>query len=293
MVYNCPCGAVLKSTRDIKRHEISMRHQQAMNTQKNTEEVQDELEDKLEDDSLQNTSVDENENENNEVPQEDLLQDLENDKFIEDEEQKIDEKKNDIIKDRLDQIKLEKQQLQLENLKNKVEKQNKKVEDDQIFDDKGTPIVGKDKRAMIAKIKQYIHLFPQELKGFKIKKNADIKQLQEYLDEIDSILEVQTIEDFCIKPILESIQACEPIVFRFTKLDIRGLAVNLKLNPQFNTLSKKLYVKYGSFIQMPVEYQMILVILTTTMLTIQKNKGRDKFEFYINQPLNQDNNTNV
>jgi len=173
MVYNCPCGAVLKSTRDIKRHEISMRHQQAMNTQKNTEEVK-EVQDELEDDSLQNTSVDENENENNEVPQEDLLQDLENDKFIEDEEQKIDEKKNDIIKDRLDQIKLEKQQLQLENLKNEVEKQNKKVEDDQIFDDKGTPIVGKDRRQMIAKIKQYIHLFPQELKGFKIKKNADI-----------------------------------------------------------------------------------------------------------------------
>ncbi len=111
------------------------------------------MQDDIENESVQqDSSMDqEQENENEDPVQEppDLLEDLEDDKFIE--EQKTDEKKNDIIKGRLERIKLEKQQLQLENLKIKLKNKIKKIEDDQIFDDKATPIVGKDRRQMIAK----------------------------------------------------------------------------------------------------------------------------------------------
>jgi hypothetical protein len=43
-------------------------------------------------------------------------------------------------------------------------------DDNSLFDDKGTELLGRDKRMLLSKIQQYKRLFPEELGKFKIKK---------------------------------------------------------------------------------------------------------------------------
>ena len=50
-------------------------------------------------------------------------------------------------------------------------------DDDSLFGEDATPILGKDRRVLIAKLHQYKNLFPNELKKFKIKPNSSPEQL--------------------------------------------------------------------------------------------------------------------
>jgi hypothetical protein len=60
----------------------------------------------------------------------------------------------------------------------------------------------------------------------------------------------------------------------------------LKMNPQFNSLAKQLYLKYGNFMSVPPESQMLLLVFTTTYICINKNNGKKQMNDYLNQPAN-------
>lgn len=130
-------------------------------------------------------------------------------------------------------------------------------------------------------------MFPEELKGFKVKKNPTLEEINSILDEIEVILEMSTVNDFIIEPVMKVIEVSENIISaNIPSCDIRGLATALKLNKEFNKLSKQLYLKYGSFMQMPPEYQLCFIVASTAYLIRQKNLNRNNFEAYINQPVN-------
>ena len=112
-------------------------------------------------------------------------------------------------------------------------------DDDSLFSEDATPLVGKDKRVIIAKLHQYKNLFKQELKKFKIKPNASIEQLNASLEEMQAIVEVSSIDQFMTESILQSIKMIESGSSR-TKYDISGTAEMLKMNEQFNNLMKQL-----------------------------------------------------
>jgi hypothetical protein len=59
------------------------------------------------------------------------------------------------------------------------------TDSDSLFGDNATPLLGKDRRVLIAKIHQYKNLFPTELKKFKIKQNSSLEQLKEALSEME------------------------------------------------------------------------------------------------------------
>ena len=158
-------------------------------------------------------------------------------------------------------------------------------DNDDIFSKKGTQILGETKLHLLSKITQYKQLFPKELKGFKVKKNCNEDELREYLNEIEVIVSINSVDKFITDSILQSIKMGEGLS-SYTKYDITGLADILKANEHFHSLAKQLYIKYGCFSKMPVESQMAMLILTSSYICIQANKQKKmKFKANLNEPM--------
>ena len=170
--------------------------------------------------------------------------------------------------------------------KNNIQKHRKQNDDDEdIFSKKGTPIQGEIKLHLLSKITQYKQLFPKELKSFKIKKNCDEIELQDYLTEIEVIISINSVDKFITDSILQSIKMGEGLS-SFTKYDISGLSDILKSNEHFHSLAKQLYIKYGCFSKMPVESQMAMLILTSAYVCVQSNKQKKmKFMNKLSEPV--------
>jgi hypothetical protein len=161
--------------------------------------------------------------------------------------------------------------------------------DTSMFSANGSEILGRDKRILLTKIRQYKSLFPDTFKTFKIKANANVQELQTYLDEMDSIVECDSVEQFLLDSILQSIKLIEGIS-SYTKYDIQGLADLLKANKQFHQLSKQLFIKYKVFNAVPPEFQMLMLVSTTAYICNCKNKRKGEIEAYLNQPIISPNN---
>jgi hypothetical protein len=70
-----------------------------------------------------------------------------------------------------------------------------------------------------------------------------------------------------------------------TKYDISGTADMLKSNDQFHNLIKQLYVKYNVFSKIPAEFQLVLLIGTTSMLCCSKNAKKKQLESFLNEKI--------
>ena len=178
------------------------------------------------------------------------------------------------------------QKIKNKSTKTKIDKTNDY--DDSMFSQNGSEILGRDKRILLTKIRQYKSLFPDTFKSFKIKVNATTQELQNYLEEMDSIVECSSVEEFLLDSILQCIKLIEG-VSSYTKYDIQGLADLLKQNKQFHQLSKQLFVKYKVFSAVPPEFQMVMLVSTTAYICNSKNRRRGEMEAYLNQPVNLNN----
>jgi len=167
----------------------------------------------------------------------------------------------------------------------KEKKVNNIMESSDLFDETGTEIIGRDRRVIINKLNQYRSLFPKELSKFKVKKGASIEELQAYLQEMSTIVECSSYDNFLSDSILQTIKLVEGGTAA-TRYDISGCADMLKANPQFNNLLKQLYVKYSVFAKIPPEMQLILLVSTTSYICINKNKNKHLLNEYLNQPMN-------
>jgi hypothetical protein len=171
----------------------------------------------------------------------------------------------------------------LERIKNKSTKKNEI--DDSMFSQNGSEILGRDKRILLTKIRQYKSLFPDIFKTFKIKLNATSQELQNYIDEMDSIVECDSCEQFLLDSILQCIKLIEG-VSSYTRYDIQGLADLLKQNKQFHQLCKQLFIKYKIFTALPIESQMVIMVTTSAYICNSKNKRRNEMSEYLNTPAN-------
>ena len=167
----------------------------------------------------------------------------------------------------------------------KPKKEQKLVrDDDSLFGDDATPILGKDKRVLIAKLHQYKNLFPNELKKFKIKTNSSPEQMKACLNEMEAIVETSSIDQFMTDSILQCIKLVETGTSK-TRYNITGTADMLKQNLQFHNLIKQLYVKYNVFSKVPPEFQLVLLVGTTAMLCQTKNSKKLELDSFLNQPI--------
>jgi hypothetical protein len=164
------------------------------------------------------------------------------------------------------------------------EKVNSIYENNDLFDDNGSEIIGRDRRVIINKLNQYRNLFPKELSKFKVKKGASAQELQAYLDEMQTIVETSSYDNFLTDSILQAIKLVEN-GSKYTRHDISGCAEMLKANPQFNSLMKQLFVKYNVFHKIPCEFQLLLLVTTTAYICSSKNKNKANLENYLAEPV--------
>jgi hypothetical protein len=189
-------------------------------------------------------------------------------------------------KDELKQNEKElKQQMKIQKRYEVKEKKiNSIFETNDLFDDLGTEIIGRDRRVIINKMNQYKSLFPKELAKFKVKKGASVEELHAYLQEMSTIVECSSYDNFLSDSIIQSIKLVEG-GSKMTSYDISGCADMLKANPQFNNLLKQLYVKYSVFSKIPPEIQMVLLVSTTAYICVNKNKNKAALNDFLSQPM--------
>ena len=142
---------------------------------------------------------------------------------------------------------------------------------DVIFDEVGTEIKGKDFHVLQNKIMEYKIMFKKELKDFKIKKNPTQQDLELALQEMESIVTCSGVDSFITDSILNIIKMTEGITSQ-TRFNITGCADMLKSNPKFHELCKLLYIKYKVFASVPPEFQLVMIIGTTSYMCALRNQ---------------------
>ena len=168
--------------------------------------------------------------------------------------------------------------------KSKKEKKPQFEDDNSLFSEKGTEILGQERRVLLSKIQQYKNLFPEELKKFKIKKNCSTQDLHLYLSEMEVIVNTDSVEQFLTDSIIQCIKLTEG-VSSYTKYDISGCADMLKSNKQFHTLCKQLYIKYKVFSNIPPEWSIVILIATTAYICKNKNARKKELEIFLNAKI--------
>jgi len=202
-------------------------------------------------------------------------------------EEKAEQKQNEKIFKNLERQRLrEQKQKEKDDLKMlKQMKENPKEEEDDLYSDRPTEIIGESKRNLLNKITQYKLLFPSELGKFKIKKNSNVDDLYLYLQEMDSIISTGNIDGFIFDGIFQSLKVIEGVSANFKNYNLTGLSEILKNNPQFCKLCKQLSVKYGVFSKTSPEIQLLFIVLTASYICALKNKQKDEIEKLLNQTI--------
>jgi len=170
------------------------------------------------------------------------------------------------------------------NAKLRKEKKSQFEDDNSLFSERGTEILGQERRVLLSKIQQYKNLFPDELKKFKIKKHCSTQDLKLYLEEMEVIVNTDSVEQFLTDSIIQCIKLTEG-VSSYTKYDISGCADMLKGNKQFHTLCKQLYIKYKVFSNIPPEYSIVILVATTAYICKNKNTRKKDLEIYLNTKI--------
>jgi hypothetical protein len=158
------------------------------------------------------------------------------------------------------------------------------MENEELYADDATPILGKDRLQVIKKIESYKILFKDELKNFKLAKNPTIDMLEMALAEIETIIELGTIDSFITDSIIQCIKLTEG-ASSYTKYNLTGLSALLKENKQFHNLLKQLYLKHKVFSEVPPEYQLLMLVTTTGILCVQKNSSKNQMNDRLNEPM--------
>jgi hypothetical protein len=182
-----------------------------------------------------------------------------------------------------EQDKLNKEQNKITQIKNKKIIDN---DNNSLFSETGNPINGREKNILLKKVKQYKNLFPTELSKFKIKVNATENELKNYLDEMEILVELDSVDDFLTDSILQSLKVIENVSATTQNYNISGLSDLLKNNKQFHTLCKQLYIKYNCFSQVPPEYQMMFLISTSMYICRNKNIKKNELNSFLNETIN-------
>ena len=170
------------------------------------------------------------------------------------------------------------------NEKKDIHEQDTKSDQFSLFDENPTVLIGRDRLFLTKQINQYKILFPNELSKFKVKKNANLDELNQALEECRALIEINSVDNFIMDSILGSIKMIEGFTVD-TSYDITSLSIMLKMNPEFQKLAKLLFIRYNIFNNVPIEYQMMMVITTSIYLCIQKNNHKSSMNSYLNEHI--------
>ena len=239
-----------------------------------------------------------------------FLNNLHNDTFIEkivltpkqqqkqekdEEKSRIKEEKRQIRENKLEETRQKKCEKELntkmkqyekseKNEKNEIYEKDTKSDQFSLFDENPTVLIGRDRLFITKQINQYKVLFPNELSKFKVKRNATLDELNQALEECRALIEINSVDNFIMDSILGSIKMIEGFTVD-TSYDITSLSIMLKMNPEFQKLAKLLFIRYNIFNNVPIEYQMMMIVTTSIYLCIQKNNHKSSMNSYLHENI--------
>ena len=213
----------------------------------------------------------------------DELEELNNDNYVSKSETEKKKKENE--KELNKQQKIDKKNLQAELLQEKIkqkkeESENKKIKESENY----TEIYG-SKLEQINTINKYKLLFPTELADFTYNKKSNSEQLAIIIEEIKTIVELQTVDSFLTNSIYDAILMIEPYSKNISKYDISGISAALRVNPNVDKLLKQIILKYNFCGNTSPELQLLIIVVTTAYMTIQKNNNKDSINKYLDQKI--------
>ena len=219
----------------------------------------------------------------------DFLNELNADVFQNPEEVEMklkEEKKREIELKKMKQADLRDIQFQekMEKARKKLQKISK--EDDGIFTEGDVELMGRERLELIKRITQYKSVFKTELKSIRVpKKNITVEKLNAILDECEALLDLSGVENFVLDGIYQAIKLVEGVSAMTTRFNVSGLSDLLKKDPNFNSLARRLMVRYGSFSQVSPEYQITFIIVVSSYMMMQKNSQKKSFDAFLDQPI--------
>jgi hypothetical protein len=67
--------------------------------------------------------------------------------------------------------------------------------------------------------------------------------------------------------------------------NISGLTVKLKSNPNFMSVCKQCFIKYGTYCSSPPEAQLIIILILTAFSCMDQNKRKHSLNNFLNEPI--------
>ena len=172
----------------------------------------------------------------------------------------------------------------LERARQKLQLQSK--QDEQALTNEDVELLGRERHELIRRITQYKTEFKTELKSIRIpKKNITVELLNKIIEECECILDLGGAQAFVMDGLFQSIKVVEGVSSMTRNYDISGLADALKKDPHFNSLCRRLYIRYGSFSQVDPLYQAIFIVVTSAYVMRQKNIQRKAIDTFLDEPI--------
>jgi hypothetical protein len=212
----------------------------------------------------------------------DFLNELNNNVF------QTDQEKNEKFNEEERKIKLEdlklKQQEKMLKINERIDKKTKKEKPREKTEGE-LEILGLDKRLLLNRINQYKTVYKDELKNVKINNSWDLEKLQKILDEIEIIVQVNSVDSFIMDTIFQTLFFAENLTAGTQNFNISGLTVKLKGNPNFMSVCKQCFIKYGTYCSSPPEAQLIVILILTAFTCMDANKRKFTLNNYLNEPI--------
>ena len=102
---------------------------------------------------------------------------------------------------------------------------------------------------------------------------------------MQTLVEINSLDEFLTDSIIQSIKVVEGVSSLTKNYNITGLADMLKSNKQFNSLLKQLFIKHGSYANLPPEYQLMILVCASSWICVQKNRNKNTINSYLNEPI--------
>lgn len=148
-----------------------------------------------------------------------------------------------------------------------------------------TEIKGVAKLHAEQKIQQLKLLFPEELKGFRVRSgDQPLEYLEKASQEMETIVSLGQVDSFMMDSVYQVLTLIEGATAR-SAADVSGLVDLLKQNREFEKLCKICFVKYRVFGKVPPETQLLFIVATTAYICRQKNVGKAQIRAAIDVPL--------
>ena len=270
------------------RHVATAKHQKAANPTSEKPSIENSAYKSDNDESDIKSEISDMDTLETSLSEDEFLAELNNDTWKDPEVQQEQQKEEKKRQTEMEKLKREDRRRMLED--DKLERARLKLQKQSKVDEALTSgeieLLGRERHELLRRIVQYKTEFKTELKGIKVpKKNITVELLNKIIEECECILDLGGAQAFVMDGLFQSIRVVEGVSSMTKSWDISGLADALRKDPHFNSLCRRLYIRYGSFSQVDPLYQATFIVITSAYVMRTKNMQRKSMDAFLDERI--------